>query len=203
MIRRKNLFWNVLNSELIRKETLSHGILHLLYLAFPVKYDTSFFSYLGIFHLPDIQDHYFLSYSSEQTSALRPQIWGALCALYPSSVTKDCCSPRGFPGYPASSFLLHWMLRLPKPWASHKSLYPTACPRPGTSFFPEASLAQIVTAAHRVPAILPGSPDTLPGSQWSSHCQTSCCLYGWIDGWLGGWVFGCMEGGLLDGWMDG
>ena len=95
------------------------------------------------------------------------------------------------------------MLRLPKPWASHKSLYPTACPRPGTSFFPEASLAQIVTAAHRVPAILPGSPDTLPGSQWSSHCQTSCCLDGWMDGWLGGWVFGCMEGGLLDGWMDG
>ena len=39
VIRRKNLSFLKCAEfgELIRKETLSHGILHLLYLAFPVK----------------------------------------------------------------------------------------------------------------------------------------------------------------------
>ena len=105
---------------------------------------------------------------------------------------------------------------LPEPWASHNSLYPTTCPRPGTNFFPEASLAQIVTAAHRVPAILPGSPDTLLGPS-DHHIAKPVVIWmdgwmdewmvgwmdEWIDGLLDGWTFGWMEGELLDGWMDG
>ena len=96
------------------------------------------------------------------------------------------------------------MLMLPEPWASHNSLYPTTCPRPGTNFFPEASLAQMwQQLTESLPYCLAVLTLSLGPSDHHIAKPVVIWMDGWMNGWLGGWMNGlmaCWMDGFLDGW---